>query len=100
MTPRQTRVCPGDTVVVNVKVTNSGADSVSAFSERIVMGCGSPPELVVGQVGPIDLPAQRSVATTATFTVPSFAPHECGFSVYGYPHSANITVAAPGISDG
>jgi hypothetical protein len=38
------------------------------------MGCSSPPELVVGEVGPIDLPAQRS-------------PHECGFSVYGHPNS-------------
>jgi len=60
------------------------------------MGCGAPPELVVGQVGPIDVPAHASVATTATFTVPQLAPGSCGFSVYGYPNSADITVAAPG----
>jgi hypothetical protein len=95
MTALPTRVCPGGTVVVDVRATNSGAEAIVAFSEPLIMGCGGIPELVVGQIGPIDVPAQQSVATTATFTVPAFAPGNCGFSVYGYGHSTDITVLAP-----
>jgi hypothetical protein len=96
MSPHPARVCPGGTVVVQVKITNAGSETITGAGGRLIMGCGAPPELVVGQVGPIDVPARGSVATTATFTVPLFAPGSCGFSVYGYPHTADITVAAPG----
>lgn len=96
LSPHPERVCPGGTVVVQVKITNAGSEAITGAGGRLIMGCGAPPELVVGQVGPIDVPARGSVATTATFTVPLFAPGSCGFSVYGYPHSADITVAAPG----
>ena len=100
MSPQPRRVCPGGTVVVQMKVTNAGNAAITGFNGRLVMGCGGPPELVVGRVGPINVAAQGSVTTTAAFVVPLFAPGECGFSVYGYPHSANITVAAPGIPSG
>lgn len=97
MRPQPTRVCPGGTVVVQVKVMNTGNEGISGFSERVIMGCGSSTKLVVSQVGPIDVPANGSVETTATFTVPLFAPGNCGISVNGYSDGAEITVAAPDV---
>jgi hypothetical protein len=97
MNPQPTRVCPGGTVVVQVKITNRGNEGINGLTGQLIMGCGAPPELVVGQVGPVDLPANRSVVTTTSFRVPLFAPGNCGFSVKGYPNSAAITVTAPNV---
>ena len=97
MSPQPTRVCPGGTVVVQVKMTNRGNERVNGLTGQLIMGCGAPPELVVGQVGPVDLPANRSVVTTTSFRVPLFAPGNCGFSVKGNPNSAGLTVAAPNV---
>ena len=94
MKPFPTSVCPGGTVVVEVKATNSGA-AIAAFENRVIMGCGGPPEVEVARIGPIDFPANSTTKFVFTFTVPAWEPSRCGFSVYGFPKSTDITVLAP-----
>jgi hypothetical protein len=99
LTPEPAALCSGDEVVVSVTIANQGSEPVDGFQSAIVTKCGAGPpfeSLVVGSIGPIDIPPNQDTHTTVRFTVPLSGPGLCSFAVDGYGNGGELTVLAHG----